>query len=157
MVRFHLLSLPLPLISHTKQLPKIVTVDIRQTQNIFKYNNLYFTISSRCFIQTCKAILPAERKKKLPFGILWFRPAGGDLLQYGCYNSEVRRKQLQAIMEGIWSSSFLPSSVSSGEVWPLFSIPLILFPYTLPEGTSMQFILFDISSLCPFWFMGFFL
>lgn len=27
-------------------------------------------------------------------GILWFRPAGGDLLQYGCYNSEVRRKQL---------------------------------------------------------------
>lgn len=62
MVRFHLLTLPLPLISHTKQLPKIVTVDIRQTQNIFKYNILYFTISSRCFIQTPKAILPAERK-----------------------------------------------------------------------------------------------
>lgn len=32
MVRFHLLSLPLPLISHSKQLTKIVTVDIRQTQ-----------------------------------------------------------------------------------------------------------------------------
>lgn len=63
MVRFHLLSLPLPLISHTKHLPKIVTVDSRQTQNIFKYNTLYFTISSRCFIQTPKAILPAERKK----------------------------------------------------------------------------------------------
>lgn len=23
----------------------------------------------------------------------WLRPAGGDLLQYGCYNSEVRRKR----------------------------------------------------------------
>lgn len=60
MVRFHLLSLPLPLISHSKQLPKIVTVD-----NIFKYNILYFTISSRCFIWTPKAILPAEKKSCL--------------------------------------------------------------------------------------------
>lgn len=57
MVRRHL---PLPLISHTKQLPEIVTVDIRQT---------IFCIISRCFILTPKAILPAGEKTKLPFGV----------------------------------------------------------------------------------------
>lgn len=96
-----------PLWSQSKQLPRVITVDIRPnnnknkiTRNILKYNFLFFTMTSRCWNRTPKAILPAEGKKKKQsclFGILWFRPAGGDLLQYGCYNSEVRRKQLQAI------------------------------------------------------------
>lgn len=116
-VRLHL---PLPLISHTKQVPEIVTVDIRQT---------IFRIVSRCFILTPKAILPAA------FCRLCFRPAGGGLLQYGCYNSEVRRKQLLAIMGGSWSSSF-PAIVFTRGV-TLFSIPLTLFSYILPGGTSM--------------------
>lgn len=115
MVRFHLLSLPLPLISHTKQLPKIVTVDISRTQNIFKYNILYFTISSRCIILTPKAILPAERKSRL----LAFRCSGQqEEIFYSMAATIVRLEEISYRQS--WKEAkavlFLPLSASSGEV-----------------------------------------
>lgn len=115
MVRFHLLSLPLPLISHTKQLPKIVTVDIRQTQNIFKYNILYFTISSRCFILTPKAISPAERKSCL----LAFCGSGQQEEIFYSMAATIVRLEENSYRQS-WKEAeavlFLPLSVSSGEV-----------------------------------------
>lgn len=99
MVRFHLLFLLLPLISHSKQLPKIVTVDIGQTQNIFKHYILFFTIGSRCLTQTPKAMSPAERKAAFWLSVV---QANRREIFYSMAATIVRLedRQLQAIMEG---------------------------------------------------------
>lgn len=56
--------------SQSKQLPRVITVDIcpnndknKITRNVLKYNFLFFTMTSRCWNRTPKAILPAEEKK----------------------------------------------------------------------------------------------
>lgn len=156
MVRFHLLSLPLPLISHTKQLPRIVTVDICQTQNIFKYNILYFSLLVQGVLFRHLKLF-CQLKEKLPFGILWFRPAG-ELLQYGCYNSEVRRKTatgnhgrklkqffpaiVYVFRRGITLFQFLFSHILPGGISMLRSLFLKTFPVYVPFTDGVLKILF---------------